>query len=256
MLSPSNFAQLSSAVAITNFPQTQPVSIDGSIDANISNFPSSFAITSLPNVTVANPVNSVSINGQVVIDTNQYVQLAQNSSLQYMIGQLDSIKNGIPITNPVSSVSINNFPSVLPVLVNNADPIPVSGSISISNLPSTQNVNDVNANSQLSNIYNKIQNSRGSMQLWNGSIVQGGYSNVLDLSTKNVRNLTIYGQQDSANNILTVLFSSDNITFYRSQFSYTCSVTGDYGFSINACPMYVLIQSQNACNLKVFVDYA
>ena len=77
------------------------------------------------------------------------------------------------------------------------------------------------------------------------------YSNI------NVKNLTIYGNQNSNGNILTLLFSFDGTNFYKSQYSYTfgASVSGNFGFNVQCCPKYVCIQSANLCTLTLFVDY-
>lgn len=111
---------------------------------------------------------------------------------------------------------------------------------------------------QDSQLYNLL-NSRGSSILHNGSILAGGNTASVNLSTKKISNLTIYGNQNSNGNELTVLFSNDNSTFYKSQytFSFGTLVNGDFGFNLQGCvPKYMALQSKNACILTAYVDYS
>ena len=109
---------------------------------------------------------------------------------------------------------------------------------------------------QDSNVYSLL-NTRGTSQLHNGAISAGNNTSILNLSSKKVKNLTIYGTQDSNSNELIVMFSNDGSTFYKSQYSYIfgTGISGNFGFNLQACPRYLAIQSKNTCNLVCYVDY-
>ena len=161
--------------------------------------------------------------------------------------------SNVAITSPLNGdgsvdVAVSNFPATQAVS---------NGSLSSMTFSEDNlNVYDSGANTSLDNIYN-IVNSRGTSQLYNGAIIAGGSTNVLNLSSINVKNLTMYGNQDSNGNILSLLFSNDGITFYLSQYSYSFGalVSGNFGFNVQCCPRYIRVQSTNACNLTLFVDY-
>jgi len=116
---------------------------------------------------------------------------------------------------------------------------------------------DSDANTKLTNVYN-ILNSRGSYQLHNGAITAGALTTSVDLSGIVVSNLSIYGTQDFSGNILTLCFSNDDSTFYKSQYNYTfgASVYGDFGFNVTCCPRYASVESENACNLTLYLDHS
>jgi hypothetical protein len=89
--------------------------------------------------------------------------------------------------------------------------------------------------------------TKSSFTLWAtpGSGING-VSSVLDLSSKLTNSLTIYGNSSQATT-LTIQFSNDNTTFYSSQYAYTLSSGGDWGFTVNSSPKYLrLISSANS----------
>ena len=93
---------------------------------------------------------------------------------------------------------------------------------------------------------------RGSQSLWT---VSSSTAIPIDLSTQSVRTLTIFGTSN-AGMVISVLFSNDNVTWFQSQYQYTLS-GGDFGFSINACPYYLQISSNNPENLLgAFINYS
>jgi hypothetical protein len=112
------------------------------------------------------------------------------------------------------------------------------------------NVVDV-SNSNINNIYN-ILNSRGSVILWNG--FTGLPSFTVDMSNKNIKNITIYGTVDGAS-LLTIQFSNNGLNWYNSQYSFNNTGAGDFGFAISACPKYLRLISNNTVNSVAYADY-
>ncbi len=107
-------------------------------------------------------------------------------------------------------------------------------------------------NSDITNIYNVV-NSRGTVQLYNGSTATPSSS--LNLSNVNNKSITVYGSVD-AGCILTLEMSNNNINFYKSQYSYTLASLGDFGFCIAGfCPKYLRVSSNNNVNCILYVDY-
>jgi len=229
-----------------------------------------------PYVSGSNYFNSINSTSRYVYftvrNTTTTNQDTFNFSVLYKLSPVSSGGSGgdVTIIDPLigGSVSINLNAinsSFIDVANNNGLKVAVQNSsiaVTNSSLSSmTFNTNrltvlDSDANTKLTNIYNKI-NSRGTSQLYNGAIIAGGYTNVLNLSDVIVKNLTIYGNQDSNGNVLYLLFSNDGITFYLSQYSYSFGalVNGNFGFNIPCCPRYISVQSTNACSLTLFVDY-
>ena len=119
------------------------------------------------------------------------------------------------------------------------------------------NVSDDTTHTTLTSIYNCV-NTRGSGVFNSGSIVSGGNTSVIDLSTLPVKTLTIYGITSDATT-LTVMFSYDGSSFFRSQYSYNISSSsGDnFGFALNACPKYICLQSSSSLTtLQAYLDYS
>lgn len=102
-----------------------------------------------------------------------------------------------------------------------------------------------------------LLNTKGTLQLYNNSILAGGTTASLDCSVKKISNLTFYGSQNSNGNVLTVQFSNNGSNWYDTQYTYTFGLnnSGSFGWSIQACPYYVRVKSANACNLNIQCDY-
>lgn len=126
----------------------------------------------------------------------------------------------------------------------------ITGSVSVSNFPATQPV----TNSDITNIYN-IVNSRGSGTLWSSSSTGvNGLSLVVNLSNKNIKNLTFMGNCNGPT-VLTVQFSNDNSSWFDSQYSYTLSASGDVGFNLSCCPNYVRVKSSADVTASLYLNY-
>ena len=111
-------------------------------------------------------------------------------------------------------------------------------------------VQDVTAEASLASIDAKLTTSRGGQVLWaTPSTGAGGFSESENLTGKAVVNLTFYGNSNLAT-VLTVQFSNNGTTWFSSQYTYTLTSGGDWGFSIPVSPFYVrLTSSANvACN--------
>jgi hypothetical protein len=132
----------------------------------------------------------------------------------------------------------------------NDSSVAVKGNVDVNNFPGSYPV----TNADLTNIYNVV-NSRGSSVLWSGSATgAGGVSLAVDLSLKNIKNISFMGYSDGAT-ILTVQFSSDGTNYYDSQYAFTLSASGDVGFSLACCPNYVRVKSSNNVTASLFVNY-
>jgi len=230
------------------------------------------------NVAITGPLNgdgSVRVGGSLTLGgsvdaniTNSSLDVdITNSELTVVNSQLDklsfdSLDNLNINLNSVNSSFIDN--DGLRVSVVNAS-IPVSGSVSVSNFPATQqvsngslasmsfdtnrlNVLDSDANTKLTNIYN-IVNSRGQAQMLNGTALTA-------VELPNVKSCTIYGNVSGAT-ILTVQFSPNGIDFYSSQYSVNMTGTGgDFGFVIDGlCAKWIMLNNSNNVNGVAFVDY-
>jgi hypothetical protein len=117
------------------------------------------------------------------------------------------------------------------------------------------NVSDNSTHTTLTNIYNCV-NTRGSGIFIQGAIDANTNSSYIDLSTIPIKCLTIYGVASDAC-ILSVYFGPDNENFYKSQYTYQLTSAGNFGFSLNACPKYICIQSDTTLTtLQAYMDYS
>jgi len=97
--------------------------------------------------------------------------------------------------------------------------------------------------------------TRGHTLLWDNSISANGNTSFFDFSTTQVKLLNFYGQTDG-DTILTVNFSPDNSTPFKSQYSISVQASQPFGFSIASSPIYVGINSSNAVGLTIYLDYS
>jgi hypothetical protein len=92
------------------------------------------------------------------------------------------------------------------------------------------------------NFQQTIGTTRQSNQVWNNaSVVTGGVSSILNLDSTVSQNVSVYGNSNLVGK-LTVQFSADGTTFYSSQYSYTLTVAGNYGFTIPVSASYCRLQ--------------
>jgi len=94
---------------------------------------------------------------------------------------------------------------------------------------------------------------RGSQNL----IGVDGFTTV-NLSRQAVKTLTIFGET-SAPTVLSVKFSNDGTNFFQSQYQYSVTgvAGGAFGFSINACPYYLRLDSTVTDAVQsAFLNYA
>jgi hypothetical protein len=105
----------------------------------------------------------------------------------------------------------------------------------------------------LNNIYTVLKNqssgSKGSFTFWNDYQItsidgSNNISTICDLSDNPVKQLTIYGTfKDETRNAIIVQFSNDGIIFYDTQYNYTTSRGGNFGFNITATPKYIRLRT-------------
>jgi len=195
------------------------LALTGSVDANITN-------TSL-DVNVTNPVTSVDAN-------------ITNTSLD------------VNVTNPVTSVDANITNASLDVNVTN----PVT-SVDANITNASLDVSDGDTHAKLDTIQTQLEKSnKGTSTLWSNNVTGvNGVSLILNLSNVNQSNLTIFGSVDGATNLV-VQFSNDGTNFYDSQYSYVQSASGNWGFNITACPLYLRLKSTSNVTAYAFVNYS
>ena len=246
------------SVSVDNFPATQDVNITNSY-INVGNFPATqnVNLSDITTNTTLNVSDSTTHNylSTAVSDLNKF-NFDSGNNLDINLNNVNSnfIQNGGLKTYVLnSSLAITN--SALSNMSFNA------GSLNVKDTQNSYsagalNVSDNTTHTTLSNIYNCV-NTRGSGIFIQGSIGVGGYTSVVNLSTLPVKTLTIYGVASDATT-LTVLFSQDNVSFYRSQYSYNIPTGGDnFGFALNACPKYICLQSSSALTvLQAYLDYS
>lgn len=128
----------------------------------------------------------------------------------------------------------------------NGGAVDIAGSVSIAGSVAV-------TNSDITNIYNVV-NSKTSSSLWNANVTGvNGVSTSVNLSTKNIKNLTFMGNCNGAT-LLTVQFSSDGSNWYDSQYAYTLSASGDVGFNIPCCPNYVRLKSSASVTATMLLN--
>jgi len=244
------------------------LALTGSVDANITN-------TSL-DVNVTNPVTSVDAN-----ITNTSLDVNVTNPVTSVDANITNTSLDVNITNPVTSVdanitnanldvTISNFPTTQDVNITNASlDVNVTNSVTsvdVNNFPTTQDVNITNASldvndtdthTKLDSIQTQLEKSnKGTSTLWSNNVTGvNGVSLILNLSNVNQSNLTIFGSVDGATNLI-VQFSNDGTNFYDSQYSYVQSASGNWGFNITACPLYMRLKSTSSVTAYAFVNYS
>jgi hypothetical protein len=174
------------------------------------------------NVTIVNPLN---LDGSVFVGGN----LALTGSVD---ANITNASLDVNVTNPVTSVDAN---------ITNA----------------SLDVSDSDTHTKLDTIQTQLEKSnKGTSTLWSNNLTGiNGVSLIANLSNVNQSNLTIFGSVDGATNLV-VQFSNDGTNFYDSQYSYVQSASGNWGFSINACPLYIRLKSTSSVTATAFVNYS
>lgn len=239
-LNPSNFPSVATAVEIINFPENQQVHVNNS-GFNCNNINLSNQSVMVKDTSQVYDANS---NLCVTIQAND-TDFATNTTLNAVQTQLQSANSYLADSN----VYLNNIQT-------NTSSLPSATQATQSNTYLSQisnNTAGLATQSTLASIYNTI-NTKGQAQLFNGSTGENGASFAVDISSKNVRNLTFYGNSSDATT-LTVQFSNDNINFFDSQYSYKISQSSDFGFTISSSSYYFKLKSSNNVNLVAYVNY-
>lgn len=156
-ISVGNTVAVSGSISVNNFPAIQAVS--GSL--SINNFPASQAVTIAQPIAVSGTITSVVPNVVSVSGTLTVVQpLGSNLHVD-----IDNFINPIGVSG---TIAISNFPTTQNVNVLNTvgvsgsvttslvNPIGVSGTVNIGNFPSTQNVNVLNTVAVSGNINSSL----------------------------------------------------------------------------------------------------
>ena len=108
----------------------------------------------------------------------------------------------------------------------------------------------------LDNIVNNTY-TRGSSLLWDNTINADSNTLFYDLTNKQVKLLTFYGVS-SSNTTLTLVFSNDNIIFYKSQYTISILANQSFGFSLATSPLFVGFHSNMgvAGKLTIHMNYS
>ena len=164
--------------------------------------------------------------------------------------QIEQIDNPQNIVNPIiDTYSINNTATQIMaqlklrffriVISSTTDSKRVYETYLIDNISKIQNI-DSSGNIIVNGLTSN--NTSGKSTLWNNvSITNDNVSNICNLSVITPSNLTFYGTLDKVGS-LTVQFSNDGITFFNSQYVYTLTTLGDFGFNVTCCPQYVRLK--------------
>lgn len=136
----------------------------------------------------------------------------------------------------------------------------------LSNMSFTDNillVSDTVSQSYLSNIASNSSiiatntYTRGNTLIWDDPIGANGATTFFNLSDKQIKLLTFYGMS-SSDTTLTLMFSPDNLNYYKSQYTISVLANETFGFSVATNPNYIGIFSSDAVptKLTVFMDYS
>lgn len=100
-------------------------------------------------------------------------------------------------------------------------------------------------------------NTRGSAFLFDDNISANTNTPSINLSQLPITLISLYGRSSSTTT-LTLVFSADNINFFKTQYSILVNANTDFGFSIPANPAYLSINSSNDVpdKLTIFIDYS
>lgn len=100
-------------------------------------------------------------------------------------------------------------------------------------------------------------NTRGSAFLFDDNISANANTPSINLSQLPITLISLYGRS-SSNTTLTLVFSADNINFFKTQYSILVNANTDFGFSIPANPAYLSINSSTDVpdKLTIFIDYS
>jgi hypothetical protein len=133
----------------------------------------------------------------------------------------------------------------------------LTGSVDANITNASLDVNDTDTHTKLDTIQTQLEKSnKGTSTLWSNNLTGvNGVSLILNLSNVNQSNLTIFGSVDGATNLI-VQFSNDGTIFYDSQYSYVQSASGNWGFNITACPLYMRLKSTSSVTAYAFVNYS
>ena len=131
--------------------------------------------------------------------------------------------------------------------VNIVSPLDISDNVLVSDTVSQTFLDTISTNTF----------TRGHAVLYNSTIGANSNTPFYNLSDKQVKLLTFYGQS-SEDTLLTVNFSPDNSTVFKSQYFISVLANTPFGFSLPINPIYVGINSSNAVNtnLTVYIDYS
>ena len=194
------------------------------------------------NATITSPLNldgSVFVGGNLALTGSVDANII-NTSLDVAVSNFPSTQD-VNVTNQITSIDVNNFPTTQDVNITNA----------------SLDVNDTDTHTKLDSIQTQLEKSnKGTSTLWSNNLTGvNGVSLILNLSNVNQSNLTIFGSVDGATNLI-VQFSNDGTNFYDSQYSYVQSASGNWGFNITACPLYMRLKSTSSVTAYAFVNYS
>lgn len=213
------------------------------------------------NVNIKSPLNG---GGYVqMVDMNNHYDVDGNLLVSTVISDPISTIITSPLVDGNIAVNLQAINSDyltgnnLNVSVTNAI-LPVSNDV-LDNMTFVDNqliVNDTEANTTLTNIYNSV-NTRGGLLLYDDSIEADTNTPSIDLSNIPIKLVTVYGQS-SSDTTLTLVFSNQNENFWKSQYSISVVANQNFGFSVACCPKYLSINSSNSVpyKLSVYVDYS
>lgn len=103
--------------------------------------------------------------------------------------------------------------------------------------------------SSLTAINNTLYSQSGNI-LWNSeSVLAGGHSTyAIPNGGSTTKGITVFGNTDTSNTIITLQCSNDGTAFFDTQYTYTQPLAGDFGYALTLPFNYVRLKSVNAIN--------
>lgn len=106
---------------------------------------------------------------------------------------------------------------------------------------------------------NNTLTSQGHNLLWNSAtVIAGGHSTYASPNGgSTTKCLTVFGNTDTSNTIITLQCSNNGTTFFDTQYTYTQPLAGDFGYALTLPFNYVRLKSVNAINsITAHVTYS
>lgn len=184
-------------------------------------------------------VSTVDYNEILIsIETDTAYQLVVNfSSDGFNIGKQEVFEIAYPVAN-ARTYSLKPYLQFYNVNVLNTD-ISTQSYLTVKSLIKSDGVNV-----QLANLKDYKIFDYGGTTGAGSNLINGGYF---------PRQYTFYGQV-SAPTTLTIQISPDSVSWFDTQYAYTASTAGSFGYTVPICASYLRVVSSASVNCNMFVN--